>query len=191
MGDVRRSKRLSYWLRHGPQNGSLKLDQAGWASTQDVLRALSEAGLLTSMQELEVLVASSDKQRFELSPDKVKIRARQGHSLPVQGDWPITNPPDVLYHGTAAQFIEAIFQQGLLPKRRHHVHMSSTIDQAAAVGSRKGTPVVLEVRAGKMKRDGFVFRLSSNGVWLAEHVPPVYLRQVASKDTQVPLPVRS
>jgi RNA:NAD 2'-phosphotransferase (TPT1/KptA family) len=28
-----------------------------------------------------------------------------------------------------------------------------------------------------MVRDSFVFRRSSNGVWLAEHVPPDYLRQ--------------
>jgi putative RNA 2'-phosphotransferase len=44
---------------------------------------------------------------------------------------------------------------------------------------RRGRPVVLEVDARKMMRDSFVFRLSSNGVWLAEHVPPVYLRQLS------------
>jgi putative RNA 2'-phosphotransferase len=176
MGDSRRSKRLSFWLRHAPHSAGLSLDHAGWAQTQDVLKALAEVGLFTSMQELEGLVAASDKQRFELSSDKEKIRARQGHSVAVQGDWPITNPPDLLYHGTAQRFIDAIMKQGLLPMRRHHVHLSPTIHQAATVGSRRGTPVVLEVESGRMKRDGFNFRLSSNGVWLAEHVPPFYLR---------------
>jgi putative RNA 2'-phosphotransferase len=131
------------------------------------------------MQELEALVATSDKQRFELSPGKEKIRARQGHSVPVQGDWPIVTPPDLLFHGTAPQFVAPIFREGLRPGRRHHVHLSSTIGEAVAVGRRRGAPVILEVDAGKMIRDSFVFRLSSNGVWLAEHVPPDYLRQLS------------
>jgi putative RNA 2'-phosphotransferase len=179
VGDIRRSKRLAFWLRHAPQNGSLSLDPAGWTPTQDVLAALAKAGLPRSTQELEALVATSDKQRFELSTGGDRIRARQGHSVQVQGDWPEATPPTVLYHGTARQFIEPIFRQGLLPGRRHHVHLSPTLDLASAVGMRKGPLVVLEVAAGKMARDGFTFRLSSNGVWLAEHVPPAYLSHVS------------
>jgi putative RNA 2'-phosphotransferase len=128
------------------------------------------------MHELEALVAASDKQRFELSLDKDKIRARQGHSVPVQGDWPIARPPILLYHGTAPQFLEPILHLGLLPGRRHHVHLSATIEAAAAVGRRRGAPIVLAVEAGRMGQDGFVFRRSSNNVWLADHVPPIYLR---------------
>jgi putative RNA 2'-phosphotransferase len=180
MADVRRSKRLAFWLRHSPQNASLALDPAGWASTQDVLNALAKAGLPTSAQELGALVAASDKQRFELSPGGDKIRARQGHSIQVQGDWPEAAPPALLYHGTARQFVESIFRHGLLPGRRHHVHLSPTIDLAASVGRRRGPAVVLEVAAGRMALDGFTFRLSSNGVWLAEHVPPVYLSHLVS-----------
>jgi putative RNA 2'-phosphotransferase len=179
VADVRRSKRLAFWLRHAPQSASLALDPAGWASTQDVLKALTRAGLPTSTQELAALVAASDKQRFELSPGGDRIRARQGHSLQVQGDWPEAAPPAVLYHGTARQSVEAIFRQGLLPGRRHHVHLSSTIDLATAVGRRRGPAAVLEVAAAKMARDGFTFRLSSNGVWLVEHVPPAYLSHLA------------
>jgi putative RNA 2'-phosphotransferase len=175
VADVRRSKRLAFWLRHAPQNGSLTLDPAGWAPTEDVLVALARVGLPTSTEELEALVAASDKQRFELSPGGEKIRARQGHSVQVQGDWPEAAPPPVLYHGTARQFVEAIFRQGLLPGRRHHVHLPPTICLATSVGGRKGPVVVLEVAAGTMARDGFTFRLSSNGVWLADHVPPSYL----------------
>jgi putative RNA 2'-phosphotransferase len=156
----------------------LSLDEAGWTMTADVLRALAAAGLPTTMLELEALVTTSDKQRFELSAGNEKIRARQGHSVPVQGDWPIASPPDFLFHGTAPQFLAPIFREGLRSGRRHHVHLSSTIEAAAAVGRRRGAPVVLEVDAGKMVGDSFVFRLSSNGVWLTEHVPPEYLRQL-------------
>ena len=178
MADVRRSKLLSFWLRHAPHKASLTLDDSGWAPTTGVLNALSLAELPTSLGELEAIVATSDKQRFELTPEKDRIRARQGHSVSIKGDWPIASPPDLLYHGTAPQFVGAILREGLVRGRRHHVHLSSTIDTAAAVGRRRGAPVVLEVAARKMAEDEFVFRLSSNGVWLTEHVPPRYLRQL-------------
>jgi putative RNA 2'-phosphotransferase len=179
VADIRRSKRLSFWLRHAPHKASLSLDEAGWATTAEVLKALAAVGLPTTMQELEALVAASDKQRFELSHGKEKVRARQGHSVQVQGDWPIANPPDLLYHGTAPKFLAQIFREGLRPGRRHHVHLSSTIEEAVAVGRRRGAEVVLEVDAGMMVRESFVFRLSSNGVWLADHIPPDYLRQIS------------
>jgi putative RNA 2'-phosphotransferase len=179
LADVRRSKRLSYWLRHAPQSASLTLDPAGWASTAGILQALGKAGLPTSLEELEALVLASDKQRFELSSDKGEIRARQGHSVEVHGDWPAAIPPDRLYHGTATQFVEPILRQGLLPGRRHHVHLSRTIDIAAAVGGRRGQAVIFEVDAAVMTADGHIFRVSSNGVWLTDHVPPAYLRSIS------------
>ena len=175
MSDTRRSKRLSYWLRHAPEVGGLQLDQAGWAPTGAVLEALNDVRLPTTPSELEALVARSDKQRFELSLDGNRIRARQGHSIQVRGDWPVAAPPELLFHGTAKSFLASILEQGLLPGARHHVHLSSTIESAQTVGARRGRAVVLSVTASKMDRDGFTFRLSSNGVWLVEHVPPIYL----------------
>jgi putative RNA 2'-phosphotransferase len=169
---------MSYWLRHAPAAG-LQLDQAGWASIEAILGALNGVRLPTTYSELKVLVASSDKQRFELSVDGHRIRARQGHSIEVKGDWPIACPPDLLFHGTAERFLASILKEGLHPGARHHVHLSSTIESAQAVGARKGLSVVLSVAAWKMARDGFAFRVSSNGVWLIEHVPPIYLGTLA------------
>jgi putative RNA 2'-phosphotransferase len=122
------------------------------------------------------MVARNDKQRFELSEDGNRIRARQGHSIKVHGDWPIASPPELLFHGTAERFLPSILQRGLLAGARHHVHLSSTSAIAHAVGARRGQSIVLAVAASKMDGDGFTFRLSSNGVWLTEHVPARYLK---------------
>lgn len=43
---------------------------------------------------------------------------------------------------------------------------------AAAVGARRGTPVILRVDAGGLHRDGHPFYRAANGVWLTPHVPP-------------------
>jgi putative RNA 2'-phosphotransferase len=55
------------------------------------------------------------------------------------------------------------------------VHLSATEETATQVGRRHGKPVVLKVHAGRMRRDGQVFFLSANGVWLTERVAPGYL----------------
>jgi putative RNA 2'-phosphotransferase len=178
MADVRRSKRLSYWLRHAPEAGGISLDEAGWAATVDVLRALQKARLPTSPAELQALVEASDKQRFELSPDGSAIRARQGHSVRVEGDWPVSLPPDRLFHGTAERHLTAILAEGLVRGRRHHVHLSPDIETARAVGARHGPAIILAVASGRMSADGYLFRRSSNGVWLTDHVPPAYLEKL-------------
>ena len=124
------------------------------------------------------MVAASDKNRFEWSPDGAALRARQGHSLPVDLGWPAADPPDLLYHGTVARFIPAILAEGLKPRARHHVHLSPDPQTAAEVGARRGAPVVLRVRARAMADAGFTFRLSGNGIWLADQVPPGYLERL-------------
>jgi putative RNA 2'-phosphotransferase len=170
------SKLLSYWLRHAPDAGGLKLDSAGWAMLDAVRTSLLREGVDPSL--LERTVAESDKQRFEISADGRRIRARQGHSIKVDLEWPITAPPQYLYHGTVERSLEAIFAEGLRPMERHHVHLSPDVDTAARVGARRGRPVVLRIAAGSMAREGCMFRLSTNGVWLTDAVPPRFIERV-------------
>lgn len=170
------SKLLSYWLRHAPDAGDLMLDSSGWAVVDTVRAALSREGVDPSL--LERTVAESDKQRFELSADGTRIRARQGHSIAVDLGWPITPPPDHLYHGTVERFLDAILSEGLKPMTRHNVHLSPDLETATRVGSRRGNPVILQVAAREMAREGSLFRLTSNGVWLADTVPPRFIVRV-------------
>jgi putative RNA 2'-phosphotransferase len=172
---VRISKRLSYVLRHHPESAGLRLDEAGWVPVADVLRALD-----LDRSTLDAVVAGNDKRRFavETGPDGVeRIRASQGHSVPVDLGLDAVQPPPVLYHGTSASALPAIRAQGLRRGRRHHVHLSTDVATARAVGSRRRTAVVvLAVDAAAMAADGFVFHHSANGVWLTETVPPRYLQ---------------
>ncbi|MGC5799362.1 RNA 2'-phosphotransferase [Sphingomonas sp. NFX23] len=170
------SKILSYWLRHSPDSGNLTLDSSGWATVKAVRVSLAREGIDPS--SLESTVAESDKQRFELSDDGTRIRARQGHSVSVDLGWPITTPPENLYHGTVDRFLNSIFAEGLMPMTRHHVHLSPDEDTAARVGARRGLAVILRVAAGKMAHEGSFFRLSSNGVWLTDAVPPRFIDRV-------------
>ena len=74
------SKFLSYVLRHRPDEVGLELGAEGWVDTDELLDALGRHGHPLQREELELIVASSDKQRFALSPDGSQIRANQGHT---------------------------------------------------------------------------------------------------------------
>lgn len=171
------SKALSYWLRHAPEAGGLTLDSEGWASVGAVMTALARQGLTRDLADLHRTVAESDKNRFELSVDGARIRARQGHSVDVDLDWPVAAPPEHLYHGTVERLLDAIMADGLKPMARHHVHLSPDVETATRVGTRRGEANILRIAAGVMAREGAMFRLSSNGVWLVDAVPPGFIER--------------
>jgi putative RNA 2'-phosphotransferase len=173
--NIKTSKFLSLVLRHKPETIGLALDENGWANTRDLIKKAYEAGIYLTLDRLKELVEQNDKQRFVFSPDFNRIRANQGHSLPVNLQLAEQEPPAVLYHGTAEKNISLIKQLGLLKGRRHHVHLSTDTTTARSVGMRYGKPVVLHVNAGKMHQDGYKFYLSANGVWLTDFVLPQYI----------------
>lgn len=169
------SKLLSFILRHKPEHIGLQLDPQGWASVEELLSKLNASGTSIDRATLEEIVATNNKKRFAFSDDQTLIRASQGHSIEINLQLQPSQPPDTLYHGTAEKYFESIMAQGLKKQNRQHVHLSSELSTAKAVGSRHGKPVVLLVNAKQMNIDGHVFYLSDNGVWLTEEVPVVYL----------------
>ncbi len=172
---VSHSKFLSRVLRHQPETIGITLDPAGWISVDALLSAMAEHGRPLSRADLEEIVRTSDKQRFALSPDGQRIRANQGHSIEVELDHAPAVPPELLYHGTAAQFPPAIREQGLCRMERHHVHLSAETEVTLRVGARRGRPILLTIRAGDMHRAGHAFLLTPNEVWLTDRVPPEFI----------------
>lgn len=172
---VSASKFLSLVLRHKPGLIGITLDPSGWVAVAELLAACAAYGRKLTHAELLQVVQQNNKQRFALSADGLRIRANQGHSVPVQLDHEPCAPPAVLYHGTVQRFLADIRTQGLCKRARHHVHLSPSRQEAEAVGARRGTPIVLEVQAAAMAEKGFVFFRSPNGVWLTDEVPPAFL----------------
>ncbi|MFF3030293.1 RNA 2'-phosphotransferase [Streptomyces rubiginosohelvolus] len=171
---VKVSKYLSKHLRHQPERIGVTLDENGWVGVETLLSAAAFHGFAISRAELDHVVTVNDKRRFTVDGDR--IRANQGHTVSVDLDLPPAEPPAYLYHGTVARAMDAIRAEGLRPMTRHHVHLSPDRETATRVGARRGRPLVLTVDAGAMHRAGHVFRVSANGVWLADAVPPEFLR---------------
>lgn len=169
----RKSRLLIKALRHTPEELKLKLDKKGFTDVSKVLQSLE-----LTKDELDVIVDTNNKKRFEYNEDQSKIRASQGHSLSgleIHRDWKEYVPTGVLYHGSSVSSMMKIWQDGLKPMTRTHVHLSKDKQVAFTVGARHGTPLIFSVHADQMYRDGYRFYESANGVILVDSVPPKYL----------------
>ena len=172
---VRLSKRMSRALRHDPARLGISLDDEGWTPLDALLRGLSAPGHPVTRVDVEDVVAHGSKQRYELDGDR--IRARYGHSVG-RVELPVADPPAVLFHGTAPTTADVIAAEGLRPMGRAFVHLSSDPGTAGRVGARHGgRPVVLTVAAAEAAAAGVVFRHGNEDTWLADAVPPEFIRR--------------
>ena len=171
------SRLLAMVLRHKPQAVGIELDAYGWADVSAIVKAFSQMGVFT-LTILKEIVRDDEKQRYSFNEDGTKIRANQGHSVKVDVELTEAVPPPVLYHGTGTKYVDSINKEGLLPRQRLYVHLSSDVETALKVGKRHGVPFVYEVLSGEMARASYKFYLSANGVWLTKCVPVKFLRSL-------------
>lgn len=169
---------ISLVLRHKPDAVGIILDEHGWANVKELLDGINDTGRKIDMEILEEIVKTDNKQRYSFNEDKTLIRANQGHSIPVDVELKEQEPPEFLYHGTTDKFTKSIMAEGLKPMSRLYVHLSKDIQTANKVGKRHGKPVILKVHSGQMYKDGIMFYLSENGVWLTKNVDVKYLEQM-------------
>jgi putative RNA 2'-phosphotransferase len=187
---------LSYALRHNPLNYNLVLDKEGWTYISELLIALSlhhdhhhRNRWLRHIekQNLEEMIARSDKVRFEIKYDK--IRALYGHSsyssfIPFTKIQKIASkPPDILYHGTSPYAVKNIMSEGLRPMNRLYVHLSTDKNTALQVGKRKTIlkkeeeqPVIITISAIEAYNTGvYHFYQASDSVWLSDYIHPNFM----------------
>ena len=134
--DRRMEKFMSLILRHNPQVVGITLDEHGWADVQDLIEGINRSeGHFLDMDTLEEIVRTDEKQRYSFNEDHTLIRANQGHSIPVDVELEEKISPDILWHGTGQKYVSSIDVQGLIPKSRLYVHLSSDVETARKVGN--------------------------------------------------------
>ena len=171
------SRFISLILRHKPESIGITLDEHGWANVDELIDGISRTQYF-DREMLEEIVRTDEKKRYSFNEDRTLIRANQGHSIPVDVELEKTEPPKYLYHGTGEKYVESIDKQGLIPKSRLYVHLSTDEETARKVGNRHGKPVIYIVNSGEMYRNNEKFYRSVNGVWLTKNVPIKYLNKI-------------
>jgi putative RNA 2'-phosphotransferase len=175
---IQLSKLISHALRHEPWLYELELDNEGWVSVEELLLVLQASRKeWASLREVDLreMIKQSSKKRHELKAGK--IRALYGHSTPQKLLKEPGVPPDKLYHGTAAEIVLVISEQGLKPMGRHFVHLSCNITTARQVGRRKSNKsTTLLIKAKEAYKDGIIFYIGNDEVWLTDYIPPMYIQ---------------
>uniref|UniRef100_A0A8C3UVW7 2'-phosphotransferase n=1 Tax=Catharus ustulatus TaxID=91951 RepID=A0A8C3UVW7_CATUS len=173
---VRLSKALSYVLRHGAAAEGLPMD--GFVEVGALLRLRRFAGV--SEGDVRRVVAADPKGRFALRPDPLRVRANQGHSLPVPELelTPLLTPgalPPTLAHGTRRRLWGAI----------RHLHLAGGLpgDPGVRSGMRSDSEIAIIIDGPRALADGIPFFRSANGVILTPGdaqgcVPPKYFLRV-------------
>ena len=138
---LRLSRLLARVLRHKPEDVGLTLDAEGFTSLEALARALAaQPGWETLTAADLAAVAAADPRRYELRDGR--IRARYGHTVPVEAPGEPAVPPEWLYYGVPQDDLPVIRTEGLRPGTRRYVHLATTPSEAAAVARRHADAIV-------------------------------------------------
>lgn len=174
--DVSLSKSLSFALRHGANQMGLHMNADGFLYVEDLLAHPQFRSF--SLEDVERVVATNDKQRFKLRPHpenkRLQIRANQGHSVQVidldlravqAGS---SNCPVEAVHGSYLRHWPSIRAQGLSRMNRTHIHLARGLpgEDGVISGMRTDCDLAIFIDVPKALSDGIPFFWSDNGVLL-------------------------
>lgn len=177
------SRWMSYVLRHNPARYGLQTDRHGYVDLAAFFLIARRRYPGIDPDKLRLLIEQGGTGRFEILEGR--LRARYGHSIPVDPAGEPVAPPERLYHGTESARLETLLAEGLKPSDRRLVHLSQTVDEALTIARRKtDRPVLLRVLAQEAARAGVMF-YHEQQVYLAPEIPARFL---AVEPLPAPLP---
>lgn len=163
-------------LRHRAEEYGLRPDAEGFVPLDDFLEAVhrQRGWEWVCAEHIEEVIANQQKRRYEIVDGD--LRAIYGHSIETAITYQQVVPPDLLLHGTARRFLEAIRRDGLRPMSRQYVHLTDDPFLAELTGKRRDAkPMIVRIDAAQAHRNGIVFYQADNGIFLTKGVPPAYL----------------
>ncbi|KAM4621597.1 tRNA 2'-phosphotransferase 1 isoform 2-T2 [Polymixia lowei] len=196
---------MSYALRHGAKQMGLNMNTDGFLFVEDLLAHPQFRSY--SLEDVERVVATNDKQRFKLHPHpedgRLQIRANQGHTVqltdlelkPVLAGSP--DCPGEAIHGSYLHKWSSIQQQGLSRMKRTHIHLAPGLpgEDGVISGMRGDCDLAIFIDVPKALADGIQFFWSENGVLLTpgdtegKLLPRYFNRALRLKPTRTILPL--
>ena len=173
------SKFMSLMLRHRPEKFGVTLDRHGATPVDELTQAIAgQSGWKWITQDhIRHIVETDSKGRFEILPGEPdRIRATYGHSVSIEPDYPETEPPATLYHGTPQRAVRSIMAEGLKSMGRQYVHLSATVEEARKVGQRRDPePAILVIHAHDAWGAGLTFYQATDQLYLADAIRPEFI----------------
>lgn len=182
--DTEREERLGRFisgaLRHFPDDVGLKMNRRGWVEIDHLCDIMKRRYRWATRERLIALVQSDEKNRYEINGSL--IRARYGHSVDVELDYP-ENELLNLYYGASQEEVDMLLENGIQPIRQRYVHLSTSYKRANEAASvHTDDPIVLEIDAKAAQEDGISIMTVNDDIVLAECVPVDYISVVEPED---------
>lgn len=169
---------LSGALRHFPDDLGLAMNQHGWVDMDVLLDVMKIRYPWASSQRLYALVESDTKDRYQILGSH--IRARYGHSVDIDLDFP-ENDMEAVYYGASQEEADIILESGIKPVQQRYVHLSTSYEKAEEAASiHTENPVIFKVDAFAAMNDGVDMMIVNQYIVLSEEIPPHYLEIVQS-----------
>jgi len=178
--DDEREERLGRFisgaLRHFPEDVGPEMDMQGWVNLDNLCNIMESRYRWSTEERLIALIDSDVKKRYEAEGSR--IRARYGHSVNVNLDYP-GNEFAYLYYGVSLEEVDMLLENGITPIRQRYVHLSTSYRKANEAASvHTENPVVIEVDAETAQQNGLFFMSVNDDIVLTDEVPPEYLNVV-------------
>ncbi len=165
---------ISGALRHFPDDLGLAMNQHGWVDVDVLCEAMRTRYKWANKEKLFSIVESDEKERYELHGKK--IRARYGHSVDVELDFPENKLPE-LYYGASREEVDILLEKGIKPVKQRYVHLSTTVEKAQeAAKVHTDDPVLIVVDAKEAQKNGVRMLSATKYIVLSEEIPNEYIR---------------
>jgi len=165
---------LSKILRHTADEWGLAMGDDGYVAVREVIRVKSLQSYRPTLEDIEGLVSTSRKERFQIVTRNNTRMTRdiQGHTIRRIDDRQISEliPPHQIQacvHRTNIEAWSAIRAKGLVPMGRNHAHFILAGETRLEVpGARLHADVEIVIDVKKAHGDGIEFRRATNGAIL-------------------------
>ncbi len=165
---------ISGALRHFPDDLGLAMNQHGWVDLDVLCDAMRTRYKWSNKEKLLSIIESDEKGRYEIQGRK--IRARYGHSVDVDLDYPENTLPE-LYYGASREEVDILLEKGIKPMKQRYVHLSTSAEKALEVaGIHSDDPILILINAAEAQNDGVRMLSATENIVLSEEIPPQYLK---------------
>ncbi len=165
---------ISGALRHFPDDLGLAMNQHGWVDVDVLCDAMRTRYKWANKEKLFSIIKSDEKGRYEVKGNK--IRARYGHSVDIDLDYPENALPE-LYYGASREEVDILLEKGIRPIKQRYVHLSTSVEKATEVAKiHTEDPVLLVISAEEARNDGVALLAATENIVLAEVIPAKYLK---------------
>lgn len=164
---------ISGALRHFPDDLGLAMNQHGWVDMDVLCDAMRTRYKWANKDKLLSIIESDEKGRYEIQGRK--IRARYGHSVNIDLDYPENALPE-LFYGASREEVDILLEKGIRPIKQRYVHLSTSVEKALEVARiHTDDPVLIRIDAAEAQQNGVKMLSATDNIVLSEEIPPQYL----------------